>query len=76
MATSTDSNKKIEKKTLFVYFRFFATIVISLYSSRIVLQVLGASDFGIFSVVGSILGMFAFMTVNSHFKSSCIPLYK
>lgn len=64
MTTNTDSNKKIAKNTLFVYFRLFTTMLIGLYSSRIVLQVLGVSDFGIFSVVGGILGMFTFITAS------------
>lgn len=64
MTTIIDSNKKIAKNTLFVYFRLFTTMVIGLYSSRIVLQVLGVSDFGIFSIVGGILGMFTFITAS------------
>ncbi len=39
-------------------------MLIGLYSSRIVLQVLGVSDFGIFSVVGGVLAMFTFITAS------------
>ena len=39
-------------------------MIIGLYSSRIVLQVLGVSDFGIFSVVGGVLAMFTFITAS------------
>ena len=37
----------------------FITILVSLYTSRIVLQVLGASDYGLYSVVAGVLTMFA-----------------
>ncbi len=61
---TSDNNKKIAKNTIFIYFRIFTTMFIGLYSSRIVLQVLGVSDFGIFSVVGGVLAMFTFITAS------------
>lgn len=64
MSQISESNKRIVKNTVFVYFRIFTTMIIGLYSSRIVLQVLGISDFGIFSVVGGILAMFTFITAS------------
>ena len=45
-----------------MYARLLITMVIGLYSSRIVLQVLGVSDFGLFCVVGGILMMFTFIS--------------
>ena len=64
MSQISDNNKKIAKNTIFIYFRLFTTMIIGLYSSRIVLQVLGVSDFGIFSVVGGVLAMFTFITAS------------
>ena len=64
MSQISDNNKKIAKNTIFIYFRLFTTMFIGLYSSRIVLQVLGVSDFGIFSVVGGVLAMFTFITAS------------
>lgn len=64
MSQISDNNKKIAKNTIFIYFRIFTTMLIGLYSSRIVLQVLGVSDFGIFSVVGGVLAMFTFITAS------------
>ena len=64
MSQISDNNKKIAKNTIFIYFRIFTTMIIGLYSSRIVLQVLGISDFGIFSVVGGVLAMFTFITAS------------
>jgi len=45
------ANKRIAKNTIFIYVRLFTTMLIGLYTSRVVLQVLGVSDFGLFGVV-------------------------
>ena len=49
----------IVKNTAFLYVRLLFVMVVSLYISRVLLQMLGVDDFGIYSVVGSITGMFA-----------------
>lgn len=53
-------NKKIAKNTLFLYIRMFLTMGVSLYTSRIVLHALGVESFGVYSVVGGIVTLFAF----------------
>ena len=50
---SETSDKRIVKNTFFVYLRLFVVTVISLVSTRFVLQALGASDFGLYNIVGS-----------------------
>lgn len=55
------NNKALAKNTLFLYFRMFLTLVISLYTSRIVLQVLGVENFGIYNLVGGVVVMFSFL---------------
>ena len=55
------SNKTIAKNTAFLYARMLVVMVVTFYTSRIILQVLGASDFGIFNVVGGIVTMMAFL---------------
>ena len=47
MSTTTENNKRIAKNTLFLYFRMFITLLVGLYTSRIVLQALGINDYGI-----------------------------
>lgn len=54
-------NRRIAKNTLFLYIRMAFTLVVSLYTSRIVLKYLGVSDFGIFEIVGSITAAFSFL---------------
>ena len=49
----------IVKNTGFLYIRLLFVMVVSLYISRVLLQMLGVDDFGVYSVVGSITGMFA-----------------
>ena len=64
------ANKRIVVNTIFLYFQMFATLFISLYSYRIVLDVLGVSDFGIYGVVGGVLGLFTFITGSLGIASS------
>lgn len=55
------NNKRIAKNTLFLYFRMLLTMGITLYISRVALQVLGVSDYGLYNVVGGIVTMLAFI---------------
>ena len=55
------TNKTIAKNTMFLYFRMMVTMVISLYTSRVVLQTLGVEDYGIYQAVGGIVGFLAFI---------------
>ena len=55
------SNKTIAKNTLLLYFRMLLTMVISLYTSRVILQILGVEDFGIYQTVGGVVGMLSFV---------------
>ena len=53
------SNKTLAKNTIFLYVRTLVTMVISLYTSRVILNTLGVMDYGIYSIVGSVLSMIA-----------------
>lgn len=55
------SNSRIAKNTIFLYLRMLLSLVVSLYTSRVVLQVLGTQDYGLYSVVGGIVIMFGFL---------------
>ena len=56
-----NENKRIAKNTIFLYIRMLLSIVISLYTSRVVLQVLGEVNYGIYGLVGSVVAMFTFL---------------
>ncbi len=52
-------NKRIAKNTIYLYFRMLITLVVGLFTSRIVLNTLGVEDYGINNVVGGVVSMFA-----------------
>lgn len=56
-----EDNKRLAKNTLFLYFRTVVVMLISLYISRVVLDVLGVEDYGVYNVVGSIVVLFSFL---------------
>lgn len=58
--SSVNDNKRIAKNTIFLYIRTIVVLLVSLYTSRVVLQVLGAEDLGIYNVVGGIVTMMSF----------------
>ena len=55
------SSKTIAKNSVLLFIRTLISIVISLYTSRVVLQVLGVSDYGVYSVVGSVVATVAIL---------------
>ena len=59
MTTIAENNKRIAKNTILLYFRMIFIMIISLFTSRINLQSLGAEDFGIYNVVGGVVAMFS-----------------
>ncbi len=61
MSTS-DNNKRIAKNTLLLYFRMLFMMVVSLYTSRVILNVLGVEDFGIYNVIGGVVAMFSVLS--------------
>lgn len=62
MAQNNAQNKRIVKNTIYLYVRTFFTMLISLYTSRIVFKVLGVDDYGIYNVVGTIAASFSFLS--------------
>lgn len=55
-------NKKlIVKNTALLYIRMFITMLVSLYTSRIILQTLGVEDYGIYQSVAGVVGMISFL---------------
>lgn len=54
-------NKRIAKNSLFLFARMIVTLLVGLYTSRVILSALGVSDFGIYNVVGSVVVMFVFI---------------
>lgn len=57
----SSANKRIAKNTFALYGRMLFAMFVSLFTSRVVLQKLGQSDFGTYGVVCSIVVLFAFL---------------
>lgn len=58
MSTNSDNKKRIAKNTLLLYVRMLFLMLVSLYTSRVILNALGVQDFGIYNVVGGVVMMF------------------
>ena len=59
MSDNSANNKRIAKNTLFLYFRTILIMLVTLYTSRVVLNTLGVEDFGVYNAVGGVVSMFA-----------------
>lgn len=55
-------NKQIAKNAAALYFRMFVTMIIGLYTSRVILNALGVTDYGIYGVVGGFVSMFTLIS--------------
>lgn len=58
---SSQKSKRIVKNTLMLYFRQILILLVSLYTVRVVLDVLGVEDYGIYNVVAGIVTLFSFL---------------
>lgn len=61
MTNTIANNKRIAKNTLLLYCRMLFMMLVSLYTSRVVLGILGVEDYGIYNVVGGVVAMFGFI---------------
>lgn len=55
------NNKRIAKNTMFLYLRMMVVMIVSLYTSRVILKTLGATDYGIYNVVGGVVTIVGFL---------------
>lgn len=56
-----DDNKIIAQNTIILYIRMIFVMFVSLFTSRIILNRLGVTDFGIFNVIGGLVVIFGFV---------------
>lgn len=61
MSDISTNNKRIAKNTLLLYMRMMFMMIVSLYTSRLVLQILGVEDYGIYNVVGGVVSFIGFL---------------
>ena len=60
---SSSDNRRVAKNTLILYLRMIIVMLVSLYTSRVVLRELGVEDFGIYSLVGGVVMFFSFLNI-------------
>ena len=62
MSDNLSNNKRIAKNTILLYIRTFIILLVSLYTSRVVLSALGVEDYGTYNVVGGFVAMFSLLS--------------
>lgn len=58
------SHKRIAKNTVYLYGRMIVTMLLGLYISKVVLNALGVTDYGVYSVVGGVVSMLGFFSAS------------
>ena len=61
MSDTSANNKRIAKNTFLLYIRMLFLMLINLYTSRVILQILGVEDYGIYNAVGGIVLILSFL---------------
>ncbi|MDD2538478.1 MAG: hypothetical protein PHU90_03785, partial [Bacteroidales bacterium] len=59
--TELEHKRLIAKNTVALYVRMLVRLAVTLYTSRIVLDVLGVDDFALYGIVGGIVTLFTFL---------------
>lgn len=62
MSDNQSNNKRLAKNTIMLYFRMIFLMIVTLYTSRVTLHVLGVNDFGIYNIVGGAVVLFSFLS--------------
>lgn len=76
MNTQEVNNKRIAKNTSILYLRMGLILIVGLYTGRIVLQTLGVENYGIYGVVGGVVGMFSFINASMSGATSRFLTYE
>ena len=64
MGKNNSNSQILAKNTLFLYIRMLLTMLVSLYTSRVILKYLGVEDYGIYNAVGGIVSMFGVISAS------------
>ena len=62
MTNHCTENRRLAKNTIVLYLRTIVTLAISLYISRVILEVLGIDNYGIYNIVGGFVSLFAIVS--------------
>lgn len=64
MPDNSSSNKRIAKNSVYLSIRLVIVLILSLYTTRVVLSILGIEDYGIYNVVCGFVSLFAFLNTS------------
>lgn len=64
MSDNYQRNKRIAQNTIFLYIRMLFVLLVSLYTTRVVLNTLGVIDYGVYNVVAGFVSMFSFINTS------------
>lgn len=59
---ASEDNKRIAKNTIYLYIRQFVSMLVSLYTFRLILELLGVDNYGVYNVIGGIVVLFSFLS--------------
>ena len=62
MTAQSENTKRIAKNTLMLYIRMLFVMAVSMFTTRVVVDILGAEDYGLNNLVGGIVGMMGIVT--------------
>ena len=55
-------NHILIKNSFVLYLRMLLILIINLYTSRLILKYLGVEDYGVYNVIGGVVGMFSLLS--------------
>ena len=70
------NNRRIAKNAVMLYVRMFISMIVGFYTSRVVLDVLGVEDYGVYGVVGSVVAMWGFLNASMSGATSRFLTYE
>lgn len=64
MSDNSSNNKRIAKNSIFMSIRMMFVLLITFYTTRVILNILGVEDYGVYNVVCGFVSMFAFLNTS------------
>ena len=62
MNNTSTNNKRIAKNTLFMYMRMFLVMLVSLFTVRVLLRILGVEDYGVYNAIAGVVTSLSFVS--------------
>lgn len=58
---SSENTKRVAKNSIFLYIRMILIMFVTLYTSRVILNTLGETDYGVYNVIAGMISMLTFL---------------